>query len=143
MNPYTRTGRPAKPYFYQFCGTGCRRDDLLIANVNRDTWRERIEGIRYTHTHTRTHTHTHIYIYIYIYIYIRYVPTVHCRTVRSQKQESSVWLKTASDGEAPVILELWGMQSTPSLSLLPRPLSLYVVAPDWVLSMSLIELFDI
>ena len=43
------------------------------------------------------------------------------------------------DGEAPVMLELWGMQSTPSLpSLWPR-----VVAPDRVLSMSKIELFDI
>ena len=27
-----------------------------------------------------------------------------------------------SDGEVPVILELWGMQSTPSLPSLPRPL---------------------
>ena len=27
-----------------------------------------------------------------------------------------------SDGEAPVMLKLWGMQSTPSLSLLPGPL---------------------
>ena len=27
-----------------------------------------------------------------------------------------------SDGEAPVMLELWGMWSTPSLPLLPGPL---------------------
>ena len=27
-----------------------------------------------------------------------------------------------SDGEVPVMLELWGMWSTPSLSLLPGPL---------------------
>ena len=27
-----------------------------------------------------------------------------------------------SDGKAPVMLELWGMQSTPSLPLLPGPL---------------------
>ena len=35
-----------------------------------------------------------------------------------------------SDSEVPVILELWGMWSTPSLPLLPGPLSPGVVAPD-------------
>ena len=40
-----------------------------------------------------------------------------------------------SDGEDPVLLELWGMQSTPSL---PR-----VVAPDKVLSMGQTEQFNI
>ena len=40
-----------------------------------------------------------------------------------------------SDGEAPVILDLWGMRSTPLLLSLPR-----VVAPDRVLSMDQIEL---
>ena len=48
-----------------------------------------------------------------------------------------------SDGEAPVMLELWGMGSTPSLSLLPGPIWPEVVAPDWVLSMGQLELFDI
>ena len=41
------------------------------------------------------------------------------------------------------MLELWGMQSTPSLLLLPDPLWLGVVAPEKVLSMGQIELFDI
>ena len=40
-----------------------------------------------------------------------------------------------SDSEAPVILELWGMQSTPSLPSLPGPCWLRVVAPDRVLPM--------
>ena len=40
-----------------------------------------------------------------------------------------------SDGEAPVMLELWGMQSTPSLPSLPGPLCPRVVAPDRVLSL--------
>ena len=48
-----------------------------------------------------------------------------------------------SDGKVPVMLELWGMQSTPSLLLLPVPLWPGVVAPDKVLSMRQIELFDI
>ena len=45
-----------------------------------------------------------------------------------------------SDGEDPVMLELWGMQSTPSLPSLPVPLWSRVVAPDMVLSMGQIEL---
>ena len=39
-----------------------------------------------------------------------------------------------SDGEVPVMLELWGMQSTPSLPLLPGPLWARLVALDRVLS---------
>ena len=38
------------------------------------------------------------------------------------------------------MLELWGMQSTPSLPFLPGPLCPRVVAPDRVLSMGQIEL---
>ena len=48
-----------------------------------------------------------------------------------------------SDGEAPVMLELWGINSTPSLPLLPGPLWTWVVAPNMILSISQIELFDI
>ena len=39
--------------------------------------------------------------------------------------------------------ELWGIRSTPLLPSLPSRLWLEVVAPDSVLSMSQIELFDI
>ena len=45
--------------------------------------------------------------------------------------------------KAPVMLELWGMWSTPSLPLLPGPLWTEVVVPDKVLSIGQIELFDI
>ncbi len=45
-----------------------------------------------------------------------------------------------SDGEAPVMLELWGMRSNPSLPSIPGSLRLGVVAPDRVLSMGQIEL---
>ena len=41
------------------------------------------------------------------------------------------------------MLDLWGMRSTSSLRLLPGPLKPEVVAPDKVLSMDQIELFDI
>ena len=45
-----------------------------------------------------------------------------------------------SDGEAPVMLELWGMQNTPLLPSLPGPAWPGVVAPDRILSMGQIEL---
>ena len=45
-----------------------------------------------------------------------------------------------SDGKIPVMLELWEMQSTPSLPLLPGPLWPRVVVPDKILSVGLIEL---
>ena len=57
------------------------------------------------------------------------------------KHPTTSVLDMTSNGEALVMLELWGMQST-SLSSLPGPLYLGVVAPDRVLSMSQIELFD-
>ena len=44
------------------------------------------------------------------------------------------------DGDAPVLLELWGMWSTPLLPSLPVPLWPGVVAPDRVLSMDQIKL---
>ena len=48
-----------------------------------------------------------------------------------------------NDGETPVLLELWGIWSTPSLTSLLGSLWPVVVAPDRVLSMGEIELFDI
>ena len=48
-----------------------------------------------------------------------------------------------SDGEATVILELWGTQRTPLFSLLPGPLWIRVVAPDTAVYMVQIEIFNI
>ena len=48
-----------------------------------------------------------------------------------------------SDSDAPVMLELWRMLITSSLPLLPGPHEPGAVAPDKVLSMGQIELFDI
>ena len=44
--------------------------------------------------------------------------------------------------EALVMLELWGIWSTPSLPSLPASLWPTVVVPDWALSMCQIEEFD-
>ena len=49
--------------------------------------------------------------------------------------ECPVYDTRQSDGEVSSVLELWGMQSTPSLPLLPGPLWPGVVAPDRALSM--------
>ena len=55
----------------------------------------------------------------------RYDPTNECPVYDTEQ----------SDGEVPVMLELWGMWSTPSLLSLPGPLWPGVVAPDRALSM--------
>ena len=47
-----------------------------------------------------------------------------------------------SDGETPVILEFWGMQSTYLLPSLPGPRWSGVVVHDRILSIGQIELFD-
>ena len=45
-----------------------------------------------------------------------------------------------TDDEVPVMLELWGMRSTPSLPSLPGPLWLGMVVPEKVLFVGQIEL---
>ena len=61
-----------------------------------------------------------------------------CRGVRLPQWVS--WYDTKqSDGEDALILELWGMQSTPWLSSLLGPLWPWMGAPDRVLSMGKIE----
>ena len=45
-----------------------------------------------------------------------------------------------SANEAPVMLDLWGMQSTPVIPSLPGPIWPRAEAPDRVLAMGLIEL---
>ena len=45
-----------------------------------------------------------------------------------------------SDGKVPVMLELWGMLSTPSSPSLPRQLWSEMIAPDKVLPIGQMEL---
>ena len=58
-----------------------------------------------------------------------------CRGVRPPPNECPEYDTKQSDGEVPVILELWGMWSTPSLPLTPGPLWPGVVVPNRVLFM--------
>ena len=58
-------------------------------------------------------------------------------------QRMSCYDTKQSDDEVPVMLELWGMRSTPSFLSLSYPLWPGVIEIDWVLSMGQIELFGI
>ena len=78
-----------------------------------------------------------------LYIYILNHTDYHlCRGIRPPNECPGCRTKQSA-GEATVMLELWGMQSTPSLPLQPGSLCPGVVAPDRVRSMDQIELFDI
>ena len=57
-----------------------------------------------------------------------------CRRIRPPN-ECPVYDTKQSDDEVPVMLELWGMRSTPPLPLFPGPLWPGVAAPDRALSM--------
>ena len=58
-----------------------------------------------------------------------------CGGVRHPVNEYPRYDNKQSGGEVPVILALWGMQSTHSLPLLPGPLRPGIVVPDRVLSL--------
>ena len=60
--------------------------------------------------------------------------------VRPPPNECPGYDTKQSDGEFPAVLELWGMQCTPSLPSLPGPLWPGVVALDRALSMGWIEI---
>ena len=62
-----------------------------------------------------------------------------CWRVRPPQRVSRYDTKQ-SDGEVPVMLELWGIRGTPSWSSLPGPLWLGVVVSDRVLCIGQIEL---
>ena len=66
-----------------------------------------------------------------------------CKEVTPLPNEYPRYDIKQSDGEALVMLELWGMQSTPLLPLLPDTLWPGVVAPDRVLSKGQIGQFNI
>ena len=71
-------------------------------------------------------------------------PTVSLQRSKTPPNECPDYDTKQSDGEALVMLKIWGVWwSTPSLESLPGPLWPGVVASYRVLSMGQIELFDI
>ena len=98
----------------------------------------------YIYIYVYIHIYIYMCVYIYIYIYIIcmcmyiYCPVsrnwrIHrlllCRGVRPPRNECPGYDTKQSDGEVPVMLELWGIRSTPSLPSLPGPFCPWVVAP--------------
>ena len=67
---------------------------------------------------------------------LKNTPTASLQKSEAHPNECAGYGIKQSDGEAPVVLELWGMQSTSSL---PDPLRPGVVTPDRILSMGQIE----
>ena len=63
-----------------------------------------------------------------------------CSGGKDFPNECPVYDTKQSDGEAPVMLELWGMRSTPSFPSFPGLLCPRVIATDRVLSVGQIEL---
>ena len=71
---------------------------------------------------------------------VEYTDCISAEEVRPSPNECPRYDPKQSDAEVPVMIELWGMRSTPSLPLLPGSLWPRVVVPDNVLSMGQIEL---
>ena len=99
----------------------------------------------FSHTHKHKHTHTHTYIYIYnlknwflciqtVVLKMALVSPAGAVEYTDCTNECPDYDTKQSDGEVPVMLRLWGMRSTPSLTLLPDPVWPGMVAPDRALS---------
>ena len=84
-----------------------------------------------------------ISIYLSIYLAQAARAAEYTESISAERQDSAnkdpVSDAKQSDGEASVILELWGMQSTPSLPWFPGSFSLGVIISEKVLSIGKIE----
>ena len=99
------------------------------------------------------YTYVHLYNIHMFVIYVMYtfltfwdgrIYQLHlCRGVEPLAQRVSWYDSKPSDGEFPVMLELWGMQSNPSLPSIPSPHWPGVITADRILSLHQIGLFDI
>ena len=134
----TKAGRPARTYIQQLCeDTGCNPEDLPGAMNDWEKWRERVRDIRAGGT---TWWWWWWWWWWYILSFTERHGPVGCgsrihrlllrRVVRPAFNKCPVYDTKQSDGKVPVMLELWGMWSTPSLPLLPGALWSGVVAPD-------------
>ena len=68
------------------------------------------------------------------------IPTAPLQKGKTPSNDGPEFDTKQSDGEVPIMLKLWGIQSTPSLLSLPGPLWHGLVAPERVLSMGQIAL---
>ena len=87
-----------------------------IININFDTWQD---GDRINSNNTQPS-----------WLEVQNTPTVSLQRAKTPHIECSAYDTKQSDDEAPVILELWGLQGTPSLLSLLGSLWPGVVVPD-------------
>ena len=117
---------------------------LCFAKYKKKTAPKKQEN-KHTYTYTHKHTHTHIYIYIDkkknlnknlpICLGLQNTPIASLQRGKAPPttNECPAYDTKQSDGEVPVMMELWRMQSTPSLPSLQGPLWPEVVTPNRVL----------
>ena len=113
-----KAGQPARTYIKQLSAdTGYSLEDLPGAMDSRDRWWERVREIRAGSMTWWWCINFWIAKYSYWDCRIHWLHL--CRRVRALPYEFPEYDTKQSDGEAPVMLELWGMWSTLSLPLLP------------------------
>ena len=113
---------------------GCSPKDLPKAMNEWEKWRERVRNIRASGTTWWWRWWWH-HFYNYCLCPVDWGCRIHqlllCRGVRpTPANECSGYDTKQSDGKVPVMLELWGMQSTSLLLLFPGPLWPGMVAAD-------------
>ena len=108
---------------YAFPEWGCNTDNKV----------SRIFGDHVSDFFFSLWTHSHLFI---LFLSMPTIASLH----RGKNLPNECPGYDTKQSEVPVMLELWGMWSTPSLPLLPGPLWSGMVAPDRVLSMGQIEL---
>ena len=75
--------------------------------------------------------------------WLQNTPTASLQKSKNPLHECPVYDTKQFDGKVSVMLELWEMQSNPTLASLPGPLWPRVVAPNRILTIGQIELFHI
>ena len=110
--------------------------------LNRITWNRTDLALK-LHTHAKLNCLKYFFTFNSVYFPVGWGYRNHqlllYRGVRSPSNEYLGHDTKQSDGEIPVMQELWGMWSTSSLPLPLSPLWPRVVAPDRVQSMDQIE----
>ena len=103
---------------------------------------------QHTQTHTYIHARARVCVCMFVCVWTQSAGAVEYTDFISADRSDSPnecpgKAAKQSDNEARIMQTLWEMQNTPSLSPLPGPLWLGVVALNRVLSMGQIELFHI
>ena len=128
-----KAGRPARTYIHQLCqDAGCSPEDLPEAINNREKWRERVRDICASGT---TWWWWWWFDWYPIGLGLQNTPTASLQRSKTPPRRVRRCDVKQYNDEAPVMLEFWGMQSTPSLLPLPGPLWPRMVLPERVESM--------